>query len=154
MKWAALSLVSQPPSKASSSSSRDRGKVGLKHLPPTSWTTNLFPTEQMSQRQRTANGTPHPDLVILEDDDSTPLPGKIKGTGKKARTHKPGKDEGFEALSQCLKGEARTVQYNLWLAILTEYRNFHIPNLKGPPNTNDHSAYLSNVKDVSWSYPG
>ena len=100
-----------------------------------------------------SNGTPPLDLVILEDDDSTPLPGKIKGTGKKARTHNPGEDEGFEALSQCLKGEARAVQYNLELAILTEYRNLHIPNLKGPPNTDDHSAYLSSVKDVSWSYP-
>ena len=36
---------------------------------------------------------------------------------------------------------------------MTEYRNLHIPNLKGPPNTDDHSAYLSSVKDVSWSYP-
>ena len=25
--------------------------------------------------------------------------------------------------------------------------------MKGPPNTEDHSAYLSNVRDVSWSYP-
>ena len=59
----------------------------------------------------------------------------------------------MKALSQCLKGEAWAVQYNLKLAILTEYRNLHIPNLKGPPNTDDHSVYLSNVKDVSWSYP-
>ena len=73
--------------------------------------------------------------------------------GKKAHTHNLGEDEGFEALSQCLKGKARAVQYNLELAILTEYRNLHIPNLKGPPNTDDHSAYLINVKDVSWSYP-
>ena len=76
----------------------------------------------------------------------------LKGTGKKARTHNLGEDEGFEALSQHLKGEARAVQYNLKLAILTEYQNLHIPNLKGPPNTNDHSAYLSSVEDVSWSY--
>ena len=96
---------------------------------------------------------PTPDLVVLEDDDSTPLPGKIKSMEKKACTHNPGEDEGFEALSQCLKGEARAVQYNLKLAILTEYWNLHIPNLKGPPNTDDHLAYLSNVKDVSWSYP-
>ena len=96
---------------------------------------------------------PTPDLVVLEDDDSTPLPRKIKGMGKKARTHNPCEDEGFEALSQHLKGEARAIQYNLELAILTEYRNLHIPNLKGPPNTDDHLAYLSNAKDVSWSYP-
>ena len=36
---------------------------------------------------------------------------------------------------------------------MTEYRNLHIPNLKGSPNTDDHSAYLSSVRDVSWSYP-
>ena len=92
-------------------------------------------------------------MVILEGDDSTPLPGKIKSTGKKVRTHNPGEDEGFETLSQCLKGEAWAVQYNLKLAILTKYWNLHIPNLKGPHNTDDHLAYLSSVKDVSWSYP-
>ena len=54
---------------------------------------------------------------------------------------------------QCLKGEARSVQYNLKITILNDYQNLHIPNLKGPPNTDDHSAYLSSVKDVSWSYP-
>ena len=52
-----------------------------------------------------------------------------------------------------LKGEARSVHYNLEIAILNEYRNLHIRNLKEPPNTDDHSAYLSCVKDVSWSYP-
>ena len=72
---------------------------------------------------------------------------------KKTRTQTPGKEEALEALSNCLKGKARAVQYNLELAILTEYWNLHIPNLKGPPNTNDHSAYLSVVKDMSWSYP-
>ena len=92
-------------------------------------------------------------MVILEDDDSTPLPRKTKGTGKKTRTQTPGKEEGYEALSQHLKGEAQTIQYNLELATLTEYWNVHIPNLKGPPNTDDHSAYLSCVRDVSWSYP-
>ena len=45
------------------------------------------------------------------------------------------------------------MQYNLELATLVEYRNLHIPNLKGSPNIDDHSAYLSMVKDVSWSYP-
>ena len=92
-------------------------------------------------------------MVILEDDDSTPLPGKTKGAGKKTRTQNPGKEEAIDALVQCLKGEAQSVQYNLELAILNEYWNLHIPNLKGPPNTDDHSAYLSSVRDVSWSYP-
>ena len=95
---------------------------------------------------------PTPDLVVLEDDDSTPLPRKSKGAGKKTHTQNPD-EEAVEALSQCLKGKARLAQYNLELASLTEYRNLHIPNLKGPPNTDDHSVYLSSVRDVSWSYP-
>ena len=92
-----------------------------------------------------------PDLVILEDDDSTPLPGKTKGAGKKGHTQTPDEEEALEVLCQRLKGEAWSVQYNLELAILNEYRNLHIPNLKGPPNTDDHSAYLSSVRDVSSS---
>ena len=94
---------------------------------------------------------PTPDLVVLEDDDSTPQPGKSKGVGKKTRTQNPD-EEAIEALSQHLKGKARLAQYNLELATLTEYWNLHIPNLKGPPNTDDLSAYLSSVRDVSWSY--
>ena len=56
---------------------------------------------------------PTPELVILEDDDSTPLPGKTKGAGKKTRTQNQGEEEAIEALSQRLKGEAWSVQYNL-----------------------------------------
>ena len=37
--------------------------------------------------------------------------------------------------------------------MLTEYQNLHILNLKGPPNTDDHLAYLSSVRDMCWSYP-
>ena len=88
----------------------------------------------------------------MEDDDSTPLPGKPKSAGKKSRTQNPD-EEAVDTLSQHLKGEARLAQYNLELASLTEYRNLHIPNLKGPPNTDDHLAYLSSVRDVSCSYP-
>ena len=73
--------------------------------------------------------------------------------GKKAHTQTPDEEEAIEALCQCLKGKARSVQYNLEMAILNEYWNLHILNLKGPPNTDDHSAYLSSVRDVSWSYP-
>ena len=90
--------------------------------------------------------------MVLEDDDSTPLSGKPKGMGKKAHTRNPD-EEAVEALSQNLKGKARLAQYNLELASLTEYRNLHIPNLKGPPNTDDHLVYLRSVRDVSWSYP-
>ena len=45
------------------------------------------------------------------------------------------------------------MQYNLELSALVDYRNKSVPNLKGPPNTDDHSKYLSQVQDISWSYP-
>ena len=110
-------------------------------------------TGQTSLEPKVANETPNPDLVVLDDDDNAPLPRKAKGTGKKAGTQASVDKEAIEVLSNCLKGEVRAVQYNLELATLVEYRNLHIPNLKGPPNIDDHSAYLSVVKDVSWSYP-
>ena len=45
------------------------------------------------------------------------------------------------------------MQYNLELSALVDYRNKSVPNLKGLPNTDDHSKYLSQVRDISWSYP-
>ena len=89
---------------------------------------------------------PTPELVVVDDDDSTPLPGKQK-TPKKSS---PGEEEATEKLVQRLKGEARAVQYNLELATLVDYRNKSVPNLKGPPNTDDHSKCLSQVRDISW----
>ena len=92
---------------------------------------------------------PTPELVVVDNDNSTPLPGKQK-TPKKSL---PVEEEATEKLVQRLKGEARAVQYNLELAALVDYRNKSVPNLKGPPNTDDHSKYLSKVRDISWSYP-
>ena len=92
---------------------------------------------------------PTPELAVVDDDDSTPLPRRQK-TPKKSL---PVEEEATEALIQCLKGEARAVQYNLELAALVDYWNKSVPNLKGPPNTDDHSKYLSRVQDISWSYP-
>ena len=34
------------------------------------------------------------------------MPGKTKGAGKKTHTQNPGKEEGYEALSQHLEGKA------------------------------------------------
>ena len=92
---------------------------------------------------------PTPELVIVDDDDSTPLPRKQKTPEKSL----PVEEEATEKLLQRLKGEARAVQYNLELAALVDYWNKSVPNLKGPPNTDDHSKYLSQVRDISWSYP-
>ena len=36
---------------------------------------------------------------------------------------------------------------------LTKYHNDHVLGLRGAPNTDDHSAYFSEVKKESWSYP-
>ena len=149
MKRAAPSRVSQPPNKALGS--KDWGKVRVGHPPTDPLDDKPLSDKAEEPKAKSCKQDTTPDLVVL-DDDSTPLPGKVKGAGKKAHTHTLGEDEGIEALSQRLKGEARAVQYNLELATLTEYRNLHIPNLKGPPNTDDHSAYLSVVKDMSWSY--
>ena len=99
-------------------------------------------------KQRPASGIP-PELVIVDDDDSTPLSRKQK-TPKKSL---PVEEQATEKLVQRLKGKARAVQYNLELAALVDYQNKSVPNLKGPPNTNDHSKYLSQVRDISWSYP-
>ena len=92
---------------------------------------------------------PSPELVVVDDDDSTPLPGKQKTPKKSSQVD----EEATEKLVQRLKGEARAVQYNLELAALVDYRNKSVPNLRGPPNTDDHSKYLSHVRDISWSYP-
>ena len=89
---------------------------------------------------------PTPELVVVDDDDSTPLPGKQK-TPKKSL---PVEEEATEGEGE---GEAWGVQYNLELSVLVDYRNKFIPNLRGPPNTDDHSKYLSQVRDISWSYP-
>ena len=113
MKQAAPSRVSQPLNKASSSSSRDQGKVRVKYPPADQSNDEPLSDRSDEPKPKSCKQDPTPDLVILEDDDSTPLPRKIKGTGKKGHTHNPGKDEGFEAVSQHLKGEAWAVQYNL-----------------------------------------
>ena len=89
------------------------------------------------------------ELVIVNDDNTTPLPGKQK-TPKKSL---PAEEEATDKLVQHLKGEARAVQYNLELAALVDYQNKSVPNLKGPPNTDDHFKYLSQVRDISRSYP-
>ena len=99
-------------------------------------------------KPKTRKRDPTLELVVVDDDNSTPLPGKQK-TPKKSQ---PLEDKAADALCQCLKGEARAIQYNLELTALVEYRNKFVPNLKGPSNTDDHSEYLTKVQDISWSY--
>ena len=91
----------------------------------------------------------------MDDDDEDPLPGKPKGTGKKGKPRVYTQDElaELEALNLRLKSEARSIQYGLETAGLTRYWNSHILGLWGAPNTDDHSAYLAEVKKESLSYP-
>ena len=90
-----------------------------------------------------------PELMIMDDDDD-PLPDRPKGMGKKDKSHAYTQDE---LLLLQLKSEARSIQYAMEIAGLTKYRNDHVPGLKSAPNTDDHSAYLAEVKRESWSYP-
>ena len=95
-----------------------------------------------------------PDLMIVYDDDD-PLPGKPKGTGKKEKSCMYTQEElgSLDTLLLQLKSKAPSIQYSLEAPGLTKYRNDHVQGLKGAPNTDDHSAYLSDVKKESWSYP-
>ena len=92
---------------------------------------------------------------MIVDDDDDPLPERPKGTGKKDKSHAYTQEEldGLDSLLLQLKSEAWSIQYTMETAGLTKYRNDHVLGLKGALNTDDHSAYLSEVKKESWSYP-
>ena len=148
--WATPSQSAQPSRKTPSSTPKDwvKSRKDLIAVPDPSDDEPL--SDQANEpNTKASKRDPTPELVIVDDDDSTPLPRKQR-TPKKLL---PAKKEATEKLVQCLKGEARAVQYNLELAALVDYRNKSVPNLKGPPNTDDHSKYLSQVWDISWSYP-
>ena len=148
--WAAPSRSTQPSSKTSSSTPKDRVRPRKDPMAVPDLSDDEPLSDQANEpKTKARKRDPTPELVVVEDDDSTPLPGKQK-TPKKSL---PVEEEATKKLVQCLKGEARAVQYNLELAALVDYRNKSVPNLKGPPNTDDHSKYLSQVRDISWSYP-
>ena len=144
------SRSTQPSSKTSSSAPKDwvRPRKDPVAVPDLSDDEPLL-DQANKPKAKARKWDPTPELVIVDDDDSTPLPGKQK-TPKKSL---PVEEEATDKLLQCLKGEAQAVQYNLELAALVDYRNKSIPDLKGPPNMDDHSKYLSQVQDISWSYP-
>ena len=95
-----------------------------------------------------------PELMIVDDDDDDPLPGKTKNMGKKEKSRAYNQEEldSLDLLFLQLKSEAQSIQYNMETAGLTKYHNNHVPGLRGALNTDDHSAYLSEVKKESWSY--
>ena len=147
--WATPSQSTQP-SKTSSSTPKDRVRPRKDPVAVPDPSDDEPLSDQANEpKAKARKRDPTPELVIVDDDDSTPLPGKQK-TPKKSL---PAEEEATEKLVQRLKGKARGVQYNLELSVLVDYRNKFIPNLRGPPNTDDHSKYLSQVRDISWSYP-
>ena len=147
---AAPSRSAQPSGKTPSSTPKDRVKPRRDPIAVPDPSDDEPLSDQANEpKAKARKRDPTPELVVVDDDDSTPLPGRQK-TPKKSL---PVEEEATEALIQRLKGEARAVQYNLELAALVDYRNKSVPNLKGPPNTDDHSKYLSQVRDISWSYP-
>ena len=148
--WAAPSWSTQPSSKNPSSTPKDRVRPQKDPMAVPDPSNDEPLSDQANEPKAKAHKQdPTPELVVVDDDDSTPLPAKQK-TPKKSL---PAEEEATEKLIQRLKGEARAVQYNLELAALVDYLNKSIPNLKGPANTDDHSKYLSQVRDISWSYP-
>ena len=56
-----------------------------------------------------------PDLLIVDDNDDDPLPGKPKSTSKNGKPRIYPQDElaGLKALNIWLKSEARSIQYGL-----------------------------------------
>ena len=147
---AAPSRSAQPSGKTPSSTPKDRVRPRKDPIVVPNPSDDEPLSDQATEpKAKACKRDPTLEPVVVEDDDSTPLPGRQK-TPKKSL---PVEEEATEALIQCLKGEARAVQYNLELAALVDYWNKSVPNLKGPPNTDDHSKYLSQVRDLSWSYP-
>ena len=147
---AAPSQSAQPSRKTPSSAPKDRVRPRKDPIAVPDLSDDEPLSDQANEpKTKARKWDPTPELVVVDDDDSTPLPRKQK-TPKKSL---PAEEEATEKLVQHLKGEARAVQYNLELAALVDYRNKSVPNLRGPPNTDDHSKYLSQVRDISWSYP-
>ena len=110
-------------------------------------------TSELEPKSRKKDHTT-PELMIVDNDDD-PLPERPKGTGKKDKSRAYTQDEldSLDSLLLWLKSKAQSIQYTMETAGLTKYRNDHVPGLKGAPNTDDHSAYLAEVKKESWSYP-
>ena len=94
-----------------------------------------------------------PDLIILDDDDDPLEDCKQKTPTKKPREYSAEEVEALERLLLQLKSEGQAMQYSKETAGLTKYRHEHVPDLCKALNTDDHSAYLTMVKEESWSYP-
>ena len=100
IKRTAPSWVSQPTDKASTSGSQDQAKARVKHPMPIESDNEPLSDQADEPKAKSRKRDPSPELITIGEDDSTPLPAKTKGTGKKARTHVASDEEGFEALAK------------------------------------------------------
>ena len=132
------------------SGAQDRAQAHMKHPIPIESDNEPLSDEAEEPKSKSRKQS-SPELIIIPEDDS-PLPARAKVTGKK-RSVKVTNEESLAMLNECLKAKVRATQYNNELTVLTNYRNLNIPDLLGPPNTTDHSEYLKEVKNISWSYP-
>ena len=133
LKQAPASRISQPSGKAPSSGSKHQDKVWEKHRPTDEMDDEPLYDRADKPKAKSRKREATPDLVILEDDDTTPLPGKTKGSGKKTHTQTPDEEDAIEELCQRLKGEAQSIQYNLELSILTITGTYIFRTLRAPP---------------------
>ena len=110
--WATPSRSTQP-SKTSSSAPKDQVRPRKNPVAVPDLSDDEPLSDQANEpKAKARKRDPTLELVVVDGDDTTPLPRKQK-TPKKSL---PAEEEATDKLIQRLKGEARAVQYNLELA--------------------------------------
>ena len=97
-------------------------------------------------KQPESAAAPADDKVVFMGQDDAPLTGsgsKPKGSAKKNRVYTPGKKAALDGYRQQLHSDCHQLQYSLEFDDFKAYRR-KITNLRGSPNTDDHTAYLRN----------
>ena len=117
------------------------------------------PFQPPTHRKRDDSAPPDPAAVIVVQDDDEPLTSgeKLKGSAKKTRVYTAEEEAARQEGRNKLHSDCRQLQY------ANEFKNFKayrqsIGNLRGAPNTDDHTAYvrehvLKNQKQ-SYAYAG
>ena len=97
-----------------------------------------------THRKRENTAPPDPGAVIVVQDDDEPLTGtdKPKGSAKKApRVYTAEEEVAWQDLRQKLHSDCQQLQYANEFENFKKYRE-SIQNLRGAPNTDDHTKYL------------
>ena len=134
---AILSQVSQAPrlpTRAPSESKKGWGKVQWASPVPFNSSDEELLSDKGGELEPKSRKRDHstPELMIVDDDDNDPLPGRQKGTGKKEKSCMYTQEEldSLDILLLHLKSEARSLQYSMETAGLTKYHNNHMPGLR------------------------